>query len=99
MRGAIILQTICLAQFQQRPLPQAEVLKGIAAGVRGWVFLLDVPAPLFGGMVRGLLTARLEIGAGQDLIPVPVMAVRDSSAAELREADSETACSARPYAR
>jgi hypothetical protein len=89
VRGAIILQTISLAQLQQRPLLQAEVLKGNAAGVRGWVFLLDVPAPLFGGMVRGVLNARYEIGAGQDLMTVPVMGMRDSSAAELLRAAGE----------
>jgi hypothetical protein len=89
VRGAIILQTISLAQLQQRPLLQAEVLKGIAAGVRGWVFLLDIPAPLFGGMARGLLNARFEIGAGQDLMTVPVMGMRDSSAAELLRSAGE----------
>jgi hypothetical protein len=89
VRGTIILQTISLAQLQQRQLLQAEVLKGNAAGVRGWVFLLDVPAPLFGGMGRGVLNARFEIGGGQDPTPVPVMGVRDSSAAELLRAAGE----------
>jgi len=89
VRGAIILQTISLAQLRQQQLLQAEVLKGIAAGVRGWVFLLAVPAQLFSGMVRGALNARFEVGGGQDLMTVPVMGVRDSSAAELLRAAGE----------
>lgn len=89
VRGAIILQTISLAQLRQQQLLQAEVLKGIAAGVRGWVFLLAVPAQLFSGMARGILNARFEVGGDQDLMTVPVMGVRDSSAAELLRAAGE----------
>jgi hypothetical protein len=90
LRGAIVFQTLPLAAQRQQNLILATILRGAAAGARAWVFLLNIPPQVIAGMSRGSLGPQYRVPGMGGLLPLPLLLLRDSSAAEvLRAAGDE----------
>lgn len=86
--GAVVIQVARRQQLGAAVLPL--ITKAAAAGVRAWVVVTDLPAPLFGQIARTTLEPQDEVGdpTGGGL-PISVYLVRDSAAMEVLHAAGE----------
>jgi hypothetical protein len=93
LRGAIVFQALPLSAQTQQDRILSTITKGAAAGARAWVFLLNIPAQMMPRIARSGLGPQYSVpGLGGGLLPLPLMLLRDSSAAEvLRAAGDELA--------
>ena len=88
LAGAIVIQVARRRELGAAVLPL--ITKAAAAGVRAWVVVTDLPAPLFRQVARTTLEPQEEVGdpAGGGL-PISVYLVRDSAAMEVLHAAGE----------
>lgn len=93
LRGAIVFQALPLSAQAQQNRILSTIARGAAAGARAWVVLLNIPAQMMPRIARSGLGPQYNVpGLGDGLLPVPLMLLRDSSAAEvLRAAGDELA--------
>jgi hypothetical protein len=92
LRGAIVFQALPLAAQRQQDRILGTVAKGVAAGARAWVFLLNIPPQVVAQMAGGVLAPQYRVPGVGGLLPLPLLLLRDSSAAEvLRAAGDELA--------
>jgi hypothetical protein len=93
LRGAIVFQALPLSAQTQQDRILSTIARGAAAGARAWVVLLNIPAQMMPRIARSGLGPQYNVpGLGDGLLPVPLMLLRDSSAAEvLRAAGDELA--------
>ena len=91
VRGAIVVQSLPAAP-RLRGGPQAALIaKGVAAGVRGWVFLVNVSSAALATQARNALRPQLAVGgpAAGGPAQLPILLVRDSSAIDVLRAAGE----------
>jgi hypothetical protein len=89
VRGAVIVQALPLVRLRSDAALRGLVNKGVAAGVRGWVLLLNVPPQVITMQARTLLAPRFTLGEAQSMFPIPALMIRDSSAADVLRAAGE----------
>jgi Zn-dependent M28 family amino/carboxypeptidase len=66
-----------------------ELSRGASAGARAWVFLFNLPARFVAARARDALTAQYEVPGLAGIIPLPLLLMRDSSAADVLRAAGE----------
>jgi hypothetical protein len=92
LRGAVVFHAIPLSAQMQQDRILATVMKAAAAGARAWVFLLNLPPQMIAGMAGRALGPQYKVPGIGGLLPLPLLLLRDSSAAEvLRAAGDELA--------
>jgi len=92
LSGAVVFQVLPLSAQAQQDRMLATITSGAAAGARAWVFLMNLPAQMVAGMAGGALRAQYRVPGVAGLLPLPLLLLRDSSAAEvLRAAGDELA--------
>jgi hypothetical protein len=89
VRGAVVFQMLPLAAQREQARLLRTVAQGAAAGARAWVFLFNVPQAYFAARARDALAPRYEVPGLRGLIPVPLLLMRDSSAADVLRAAGE----------
>jgi hypothetical protein len=89
VRGAVVVQALTLSRLRGDAALLALLNKGIAAGVRGWLFLANAPAAMVAMQARNALAPQYTVGEGRTMLPIPVLMVRDSGAAEVLRAAGE----------
>lgn len=92
VRGTIILHVWPRSLVTRGDLLRPLIAKGVAAGVRGWIVMLRVQQRFLSLQVQSALVPRyvtLPLPVDQGAIPVPVLLVRDSSAAPVLRAAGE----------
>lgn len=86
VRGAAVVHVVTPEQLSGPGLNQL-VAQGIAAGVGAWILVADIPAPRWAGWLRrGFVAEQWELSgetAALDDATPPVLAIRDSAAADL----------------
>jgi hypothetical protein len=98
LRGTIVMQVLHADQIGNRLVDL--ITRGVAEGVRAWIFISDRRAAEFALYARNTLRPQYQVG-GQDPGPIPIalFEVRDSSAADvLRAAGVESAALLAPGA-
>lgn len=90
LRGAVVFQVLPLgaAQTQQSRILRT-VAQGAAAGARAWVLLFDMPERLFAMQARNARAPRYEVPDLRGLVPLPLLAMRDTSAVDVLRAAGE----------
>jgi hypothetical protein len=101
LSGAVVLHVLPPTQFR-RQIIAPIILRGAAAGARGWILVSDRPAQQFAAFAAAALRPRTEVAgltAAGD-VPIPIFEVRDSTAAAvLGAADEDLATLRAPGAR
>jgi len=92
LRGAVVFQALPLSAQAHQDRIFATISRGAAAGARAWVFLLNLPPQMIAGMAGGAFRAQYRVPGAGGPLPLPLLLLRDSSAAEvLRAAGDELA--------
>jgi hypothetical protein len=92
VRGAVVFQALPLSAQMQQDRMLATIAAGAAAGARTWVLLLNLPPQMIARMAGGALGPQYKVPGLGGLLPLPLLLLRDSSAAEvLRAAGDELA--------
>ena len=93
LRGAIVFQVLPMSAQMQQDRILATIGRGAAAGARAWVILLNLPAQMMARIALGGMGPQYNVpGLGDGRLPLPLLLLRDSSAAEvLRAAGDELA--------
>ena len=92
VRGAIVVQTApATMTFRRAPDAQALFAKGAAAGVRGWIRLMNAPPALMANASRNATAAQYALAtpppAGTPPAPtMPILVARDSAALPVLQA-------------
>ena len=81
LRGAVVFQTLPLSALARQDRILATVTRGAAAGARAWILLLNLPPQAIAGMARGALRPQNRVPGVGGLLPLPLLQLRDSSAA------------------
>jgi hypothetical protein len=91
VRGAIVLQALAAVPRGRSFSASALLAKGAAAGVRGWVFLVNAPQAAISAQARNGLRPQSSIVTTPAAAPrgLPVFTVRDSSAIDVLRAAGE----------
>jgi len=92
LRGAVVFQAFPLSAQMQQDRILTTVIRAAAAGARAWVFLLNLPPQMITAMSGRALGPQYKVPGLGGLLPLPLLLLRDSSAAEvLRAAGDELA--------
>ena len=91
LRGAVILQALPAAARtqQEQLLIRTTISRAAAAGALAWIMLLDLPAQAIAATARGALRPRYGVPGLDGPLPLPVLALRDSDAADVLRAAGE----------
>ncbi len=88
MAGTIVVQVLDTGLIGNRLVPL--VTRGVAAGVRGWIFVSNRDARQFGAMAAGALRPQYDVGLPQrGPLDISIYEVRDSAAAAVLRAAGE----------
>lgn len=89
VRGAVIVQVLPLSAQSQQGRLLGAVAKAAAGGARAWVLLFNLPARFIAARARDALAPQYEVPGLAGLIPLPLLLMRDSSAADVLRAAGE----------
>ncbi len=88
MSGTVVVQVLDTALIGNRLVPL--VTRGVAAGVKGWIFVSNRDARHFGAMAAGALRPQYDIGLpDRGPLDISIYEVRDSVAAPVLRASGE----------
>jgi hypothetical protein len=89
VRGAVVVQALTIARLRGDAPLIGLLNKGIAAGVRAWVLLLNAPPQFIAIQARSMLAPQYVLGEGRSMFPIPILMIRDSSATDILRAAGE----------
>ena len=89
MNGAIVVQVLDTSQIGNNLVPL--VTRGVAQGVKAWIFVSNRSRAEFAGMAAGALSPQYEVAGERRAGPldIAIYEVRDSSAADVLRAAGE----------